>query len=211
MLTTLTTSLISFISTNIDDIFILTILFSQVGKNLSKKDIVLGQYLGVGLLVLFSILASHSLNRIQTEYLGLLGIIPIFLGIKSWLDFVKNKKRTVSIEKDSSANKADLTDETLLTSGLRPHFLNVTLLTLGNGSNNIGIYVPLFSRYSVIDLIITVLIFIIMIAIWCYFSFKLANLSFIQEELLHRHQVFIIPVIFIGLGIYILIDSGLFN
>lgn len=210
MLTTLTTSLISFISTNIDDIFILTILFSQVGKNLSKKDIVLGQYLGVGPLVLFSILASHSLNRIQTEYLGLLGIIPIFLGIKSWLDFVKNKKRTVSIEKDSSANKADLTDETLLTSGLRPHFLNVTLLTLGNGSNNIGIYVPLFSRYSVIDLIITVLIFIIMIAIWCYFSFKLANLSFIQEEL-HRHQVFIIPVIFIGLGIYILIDSGLFN
>ncbi|MDA3964277.1 cadmium resistance transporter [Enterococcus thailandicus] len=210
MLTTLTTSLISFISTNIDDIFILTILFSQVGKNLSKKDIVLGQYLGVGLLVLFSILASHSLNRIQTEYLGLLGIIPIFLGIKSWLDFVKNKKRTASIEKDSSANKADLTDETLLTSGLRPHFLNVTLLTLGNGSNNIGIYVPLFSRYSVIDLIITVLIFIIMIAIWCYFSFKLANLSFIQEEL-HRHQVFIIPVIFIGLGIYILIDSGLFN
>lgn len=210
MLTTLTTSLISFISTNIDDIFILTILFSQVGKNLSKKDIVLGQYLGVGLLVLFSILASHSLNRIQTEYLGLLGIIPIFLGIKSWLDFVKNKKRTASIEKDSSANKADLTDETLLTSGLRPHFLNVTLLTLGNGSNNIGIYVPLFSRYSVIDLIITVLIFIIMIAIWCYFSFKLANLSFIEEEL-HRHQVFIIPVIFIGLGIYILIDSGLFN
>ncbi|MEQ7179995.1 cadmium resistance transporter [Enterococcus thailandicus] len=210
MLTTLTTSLISFISTNIDDIFILTILFSQVGKNLSKKDIVLGQYLGVGLLVLFSILASHSLNRIQTEYLGLLGIIPIFLGIKSWLDFVKNKKRTASIEKDSSANKADLTDETLLTSGLRPHFLNVTLLTLGNGSNNIGIYVPLFSRYSVIDLILTVLIFIIMIAIWCYFSFKLANLSFIQEEL-HRHQVFIIPVIFIGLGIYILIDSGLFN
>ncbi|WP_270608785.1 cadmium resistance transporter [Enterococcus thailandicus] len=210
MLTTLTTSLISFISTNIDDIFILTILFSQVGKNLSKKDIVFGQYLGVGLLVLFSILASHSLNRIQTEYLGLLGIIPIFLGIKSWLDFVKNKKRTASIEKDSSANKADLTDETLLTSGLRPHFLNVTLLTLGNGSNNIGIYVPLFSRYSVIDLILTVLIFIIMIAIWCYFSFKLANLSFIQEEL-HRHQVFIIPVIFIGLGIYILIDSGLFN
>lgn len=210
MLTTLTTSLISFISTNIDDIFILTILFSQVGKNLSKKDIVLGQYLGVGLLVLFSILASHSLNRIQTEYLGLLGIIPIFLGIKSWLDFVKNKKRTASIEKDSSANKADLTDETLLTSGLRPHFLNVTLLTLGNGSNNIGIYVPLFSRYSVIDLILTVLIFIIMIAIWCYFSFKLANLSFIQEEL-HRHQVFIIPVIFIGLGIYIIIDSGLFN
>lgn len=210
MLTTLTTSLISFISTNIDDIFILTILFSQVGKNLSKKDIVLGQYLGVGLLVLFSILASHSLNRIQTEYLGLLGIIPIFLGIKSWLDFVKNKKRTASIEKDSSANKADLTDETLLTSGLRPHFLNVTLLTIGNGSNNIGIYVPLFSRYSVIDLILTVLIFIIMIAIWCYFSFKLANLSFIQEEL-HRHQVFIIPVIFIGLGIYILIDSGLFN
>lgn len=210
MLTTLTTSMISFISTNIDDIFILTILFSQVGKNLSKKDIVLGQYLGVGLLVLFSILASHSLNRIQTEYLGLLGIIPIFLGIKSWLDFVKNKKRTASIEKDSSANKADLTDETLLTSGLRPHFLNVTLLTLGNGSNNIGIYVPLFSRYSVIDLIISVLIFIIMIAIWCYFSFKLANLSFIQEEL-HRHQAFIIPVIFIGLGIYILIDSGLFN
>ncbi|MDA3973250.1 cadmium resistance transporter [Enterococcus thailandicus] len=210
MLTTLTTSLISFISTNIDDIFILTILFSQVGKNLSKKDIVLGQYLGVGLLVLFSILASHSLNRIQTEYLGLLGIIPIFLGIKSWLDFVKNKKRTASIEKDSSANKADLTDETLLTSGLRPHFLNVTLLTLGNGSNNIGIYVPLFSRYSVIDLVISVLIFIIMIAIWCYFSFKLANLSFIQEEL-HRHQAFIIPVIFIGLGIYILIDSGLFN
>nr|WP_242590604.1 cadmium resistance transporter [Enterococcus sp. MSG2901] len=202
--------MISFISTNIDDIFILTILFSQVGKNLSKKDIVFGQYLGVGLLVLISILASHSLNRIQTEYLGLLGFIPIFLGIKSWFDFVKNKKRTSFIEKETSADETDLPDEKLLTSGLRPHFLNVTLLTIGNGSNNIGIYIPLFSRYSFIDLIITILIFMIMIAIWCYLSFKLANLSFIKEEL-KRHQVFLIPVIFIGLGIYILIDSGLLN
>jgi cadmium resistance protein CadD (predicted permease) len=62
MLGILITSIASFASTNIDDIFILMILYSQVNEKIKKRDIVIGQYLGIGILVVLSILGAFGLH-----------------------------------------------------------------------------------------------------------------------------------------------------
>lgn len=102
--TTIITGFVSFVGTNVDDTFVLAIWFSQVDSLLRTKDIVLGQFL-----VLVSVLAAYSLSFIPTDKVGWLGVVPIFLGIKRWLQYRLQSrrdpeedevKRTISREKD---------------------------------------------------------------------------------------------------------------
>ncbi|MDJ0551767.1 MAG: cadmium resistance transporter, partial [Microcystis sp. M49637_WE12] len=55
MITAISTAIAAFIATNLDDILILTILFTQVNKLFRRRHIVIGQYLGFILLILASL------------------------------------------------------------------------------------------------------------------------------------------------------------
>lgn len=53
--------MLAFISTNIDDIFILMLFFSVSASEYDRMKVVLGQYSGLGLLFVFSLLISAGL------------------------------------------------------------------------------------------------------------------------------------------------------
>ena len=72
-----------YISTSIDYLIILIILFAQLSQNKQKWHIYAGQYLGTGLLVGASLVAAYVVNFMPEEWMvGLLGLIPIYLGIR---------------------------------------------------------------------------------------------------------------------------------
>ncbi|MBV7389636.1 cadmium resistance transporter [Enterococcus sp. ALS3] len=209
------TNIVSFVSTNLDDIFVLTIFFSQIGSKVKKTDVVFGQYLGIGLLVLISIIASYGLSFFSSDKLGLLGFIPIILGIKSLIDHKKESKNAVSSEDDKERVETQITvdnvgNKNILTGIIRPQILKVMFVTIANGADNIGIYIPLFSRYSLGQLVITIIIFSIMIAFWCFLGYKLANFPFIKRQL-EKYKHIAIPLVFIALGLYIIFESGLIS
>ena len=74
---TILTSIIAFASTNIDDLFILTLFFGD--KRYKPLDIYLGQYLGIIVLIAISVSGSLIGNFIDSKYIGLLGLFPIYL------------------------------------------------------------------------------------------------------------------------------------
>jgi cadmium resistance protein CadD (predicted permease) len=74
-------SIIAFATTNLDDIFILTLFFSNSGY--TTKNVILGQYLGISTLIAISFVGSFIGLIIDPKYIGLLGLIPIYMGIKS--------------------------------------------------------------------------------------------------------------------------------
>ena len=63
------TSIVSFAGTNIDDIFVLMVLFAQAERRQERAKIAAGQYLGIGLLTLLSIAGGTIL------YMALLRLI----------------------------------------------------------------------------------------------------------------------------------------
>ena len=80
---TIVSALLVFVSTSIDYFVVLTILFASQGKK-GLKSIYVGQYLGTGLLVLASLIAAYFLNFIPQDWIiGLLGLIPLGLGIRA--------------------------------------------------------------------------------------------------------------------------------
>ncbi|MFP7154151.1 CadD family cadmium resistance transporter [Weissella paramesenteroides] len=207
LILTILSALGSFIVTNIDDIFVLMLLFSQAssqakasngrtvkGNRIYPKDIVIGQYLGFALLVLISLLATFGVTLIPDQWVGLLGLIPIYLGVKLFIKGEDEDEGAIL----SSFNK------------FNKFYLSVAFITFANGGDNIGIYVPFFSTLNNNQLVITVVTFFIMVAVWCLIGYRLARFRYVSETL-ETYGRWVIPIVFIGLGFYIMAENNIFS
>ncbi|WP_454053061.1 cadmium resistance transporter [Clostridium sp. Marseille-Q7071] len=217
MISTIIMAFVSFISTNIDDIFILMIFFSETSDVMKTHHIVIGQYLGIGALIIISIIGSLGVSIIPYEYIGILGFVPMYLGIKAYVDYKKKSKSEENIAyrqvKDIENNKfEEITNteireqKTFSRRFINSAVIKVFSVTFANGGDNIGIYIPLFTRMDLVNIIVTVIIFMFLIGIWCFIALKLSKHLLVQKFIEKYRHIFV-PIIFIMLGIFILIDS----
>ena len=197
MIQNVITSIILYSGTAVDLLIILMLFFA---KRKSRKDIIniyLGQFLGSGSLILLSLLFAFVLNYIPSkEILGLLGLIPIFLGLKVLL-------------------LGDSDGEAIAKEGLRKDNKNliflVAMITFAScGADNIGVFVPYFTTLNLANLIVALLTFLVMIYLLVFYAQKLAQVSSVGE-ILEKYSRWFIAVVYLGLGIYILIENNSFD
>ena len=188
----------AFVATNIDDIFVLMMFFSSL--TFPVRQVVLGQFIGIGLLIAISALGSLISLVVPTYIIGLMGIIPIVIGIKN---LVEIRKKDKSLSRQAVQNKKK--NRSYFS------FLSVAAVTFSNGGDNIGVYVPLFSKYNTVSQITTLTaVFIAMTAVWCISSYYFMNHPLVASKIRHIGNI-ILPFVLIGLGIYILTESFLFT
>ncbi|HEM5174156.1 TPA: CadD family cadmium resistance transporter [Streptococcus suis] len=197
MIQNVVTSIILYSGTAIDLLIILMLFFA---KRKSRKDIIniyLGQFLGSVSLILLSLLFAFVLNYIPSkEILGLLGLIPIFLGLKVLL-------------------LGDSDGEAIAKDGLRKDNKNliflVAMITFAScGADNIGVFVPYFTTLNLANLIVALLTFLVMIYLLVFSAQKLAQVPSVGETL-EKYSRWFIAVVYLGLGIYILIENNSFD
>ncbi|HEM2866434.1 TPA: CadD family cadmium resistance transporter [Streptococcus suis] len=191
------TSIILYSGTAVDLLIILMLFFA---KRKSRKDIIniyLGQFLGSVSLILLSLLFAFVLDYIPSkEILGLLGLIPIFLGLKVLL-------------------LGDSDGEAIAKDGLRKDNKNliflVAMITFAScGADNIGVFVPYFTTLNLANLIVTLLTFLVMIYLLVFSAQKLAQVPSVGETL-EKYSRWFIAVVYLGLGMYILIENNSFD
>ena len=86
MMTTILTAAAVYVATGIDYLVILILLFSQIKKG-QEKHVWIGQYIGTVIIILVGILVALGVANLipQQWVLGLLGLLPLYLGIKVWV------------------------------------------------------------------------------------------------------------------------------
>ena len=197
MIQNIVTSIILYSGTAVDLLIILMLFFA---KRKSRKDIIniyLGQFLGSVSLIFLSLLFAFVLNYIPSkEILGLLGLIPIFLGLKVLL-------------------LGDSDGEAIAKEGLRKDNKNliflVAMITFAScGADNIGVFVPYFTTLNLANLIVALLTFLIMIYLLVFSAQKLAQVSSVGETL-EKYSRWFVAVVYLGLGIYILVENNSFD
>jgi len=192
---TLLTAVLAFASTNIDDLFILAIFFGD--KRFSIRDICLGQYLGIGSLVVISYLGASMGRWVDVRYIGLLGFFPIYLGIRQLIEL---------FNASSPEDKSQWNERQNLSTG----FLAVASITFANGGDNIGTYIPLFSTLNNADLSILLFVFILMVAFWLASALYLSQRPLLAKTI-ERYGHIITPIVLCFLGIYILYENSSFT
>lgn len=73
-------AIVAFASTNTDDIFVLVTFFSDI--SFTVRDVVIGQYMGIGALYTVSAIAAMISLIIPPTSVGLLGLAPIAIGTR---------------------------------------------------------------------------------------------------------------------------------
>ena len=191
------TAVAVFIATNLDDLFVLMIFFSN--KEFKTKQIVLGQYIGVMALIATSALSYFLQLIIPLNWIGLLGILPIIIGLKKLKD-LKDKKEISANYNVNEENKSYFSKVRSSKS------LLVALISFINGGDNIEVYIPLFASISLNQMFIVISVFLIMILIWCYISFNLVEDRIVGDKI-KKYGHIILPFVLIFLGIIILARS----
>lgn len=196
--TAISTGITAFAATNLDDIVILLLFFSQVNAVFQKRHIVAGQYLGFGALVLASLPGFFGSLLFPRPWIGLLGLVPIAIGISQWLDRDEDDSEMEMPEWSSSRSG--------WSSFISPQTYSVAAITFANGGDNIGIYVPLFASNSWESLIAIVGVFFSLVGVWCYTACQLTRIPLVAETLT-RYGSQLVPFVLVGLGALILVDS----
>ena len=205
---TILTGIFVFVSTNIDDLLLLTLLYSSV--NFRKPHIVVGQYLGSTAIILLSTVGFFGKLVFPLEWIGFLVLVPILMGISRLIKLFSKQRPISEVYKLNT-----YTQTTTLPSLSRTVFgpllslqtYTVALLTITNGSDNISTYIPLFASVSLIRMGVLIGLFLLLAGIWCYLGYVLAHHPAVAY-IIERYGRILLPFVFIMLGILILVKTG---
>lgn len=180
-----------FAGTNADDIVVLTVLFLSARACGTPKawQIVAGQYAGIAALVTVSAGAALGLMVVPDPWVGLLGVVAVALGLR----------RLVWPVPAGADGRPTLVPATGLAS--------VAGVTVVNGGDNVAIYTPVFRAIGVTDSLITIVVFAVMVTIWCAAGGWLGSHRRLVS-IIERWGHWLVPSVFIVAGTAVLVSSG---
>ncbi|RUR76813.1 cadmium resistance transporter [Chlorogloeopsis fritschii PCC 9212] len=207
--TLITEAIIAFTATNIDDFIILLLFFSQLNHQFRRCHIFIGQYLGFLAIIIVSLPGFLGGLIIPKAWIGLLGILPIVIGIKQLVsqEVEGSEVQTVTTNFNTSTNKHPIIN--IILSIFSPQTYKVAAIIFANGGDNVGIYIPLFAGYRLTELLVIIIIFLIMKSIWYTLTYLLASQSKVAL-ILTRYGKSFVPFVLIALGLYIMYERGTF-
>jgi cadmium resistance protein CadD (predicted permease) len=186
-------AVVLFLSTNVDDFVVLIAFFAN--PSFRARDIVAGQYAGTAALFAVSVAGALFSLVIPEAYVGLLGIFPILVGIRKLLELRHDRAE------DGSVKNLDVT------TGGYGKIANVALVTMANGGDNIGVYIPAFAVHSGSQVAIIASVFVAMTALLCMLAHWMVSHPRLGAPL-RRYGHILAPLVLIALGILIIYDAG---
>ena len=186
----------AFAATNIDDIFLLMMFFSS--SNLAARHVVAGQYAGFVLLLGISAVGSLANLVVPSKIIGLLGLVPIAIGVKKLFD-IRTSPKSDGIQVQGLQTKK----------GSRSYrsVSRVAAVTFTHGSDNIGVYVPLFATHGTsVEITTLIAASLVMTGVWCVAGHYAVNHSFLARQL-RRFGHLVFPFVLIVIGISVLAEA----
>lgn len=181
-----------YLSTSIENVVILVGVFCANPAN--AKAVRLGFGIGSLALLLISLATLTVAAWIPIRYLGLLGLIPITLGI-------------YEIFRSCGKDASDDSTPQNIPQARGEVVLSASLLMVANGGDTIAVFAPLFAETERIGVVVMTVGFILAALGLSFASGRICVLPQLSEPL-KKYGPRIAPIIMIGIGIYILLNTG---
>lgn len=208
-----------FAVSNVDDILMLALFFGRsagqpstgqpstgqpsndrhsTDQHRATRRIVAGQYLGFALLLAISVAAAYGATFLPASALAYLGLLPLALGLRAaWAEW-RDRRRADPGEREP-AEKAG-----------GPKALHVAAVAFANGSDNIGVYTPVFATAGAAGISVYAAVFLVLVGVWCaagrFFATR-PSVALVIQRWGHVLQ----PLVLIALGLFILVRGGAFG
>lgn len=172
--------IITFLGINLDFMVILLLLLNKY----KWYSVFMGNLIGL----LFFVVLSFTAGRIITEFtpewvIGLFGLIPIYMALAGGEEKVGN----INIKS--------------------PIFATAVTYVSVCSDDNISIFLPILARLSWLELLMTIGMMVILSLMIVLGLVWFGNLKFVKL-ILERWNELIVKIVYIGIGVYVLIDSS---
>ena len=179
-----------FVTTNIDDIFVLVGFFSD--PKFKPRQIALGQLAGLAALYAASVVFALLALVVSPAWIGFLGVLPILIGLKK----IQELRHGDATDDDDAAVKSS-----------RGNVLAVAAVTIANGGDNLSIYIPIFATLSALEVALIGLVFVTMTFVWVGAAFWLTHHPTLGAPI-RRYGQRVVPFVLVALGAWILVEAG---
>ncbi|MEB3325540.1 MAG: cadmium resistance transporter [Cyanobacteriota bacterium] len=191
----------AFSATNIDDLFLLMLLFSPGESTRRPWQVVCGQYVGISVLVAVSLLSLLGRIAFPEGLIGLLGLFPINLGLSQLGETFCKESLSAPL-----TPSPDETEENTLAEGVLAAIIGVATLTIANGSDNISVYMAMLANSDGLRLPVILATFALLTGLWCLLAWWLTKTPVLQEPL-QRFRRDLAPLLLVGIGALVLGES----
>lgn len=192
LLSVIVTATGAFVGTNVDDLVALFLLILGMPKDqLRTWQIFAGQYVGFAVLIIVSLGAAAALHGVPGTWAGLLGLVPIALGVVGLVRLVRRRHGTADDY------------QPILVNGVIP----VTIITVANGADNVSVYTLLFRGSAIADVVVTIAVFLVLLAVWCTIALAVGRRGRVLFDFIRVGQ-WLAPIVFLLIGVTILLRNG---
>jgi cadmium resistance protein CadD (predicted permease) len=179
----------AFVGTNIDNAVVTVVMVVAAPAERARR-IAAGQVLGFCLLVIAAAGMAVLLFEIPTRVIGLLGLVPLAIGIRGLFGLRHRESRS-----------------RLARRAVGSGFVSAALVTIGAGGDNLAVYIPLFKASHVAGTIETLLVFAVgevLLTIFVLFAGQHRRVRAVVDSV----AVFGAPVLYCAIGVLVLAQAG---
>lgn len=178
--------------TNVDDILLLALYFGQAGDRRAAVRIVAGQYAGFTAIVVVSVAGALGAGLLPRSVLPYLGHCRCCSGLRAaWRAW----RARADGEEASPAPAMTV-----------PGVAAVTFAGGGDNIGVIGVYVPVFATAGAGGMAVFVVVFLVLVGVWCVLGRFLATRP-VTARALARWGHVLLPVVLVALGLLILFTT----
>jgi cadmium resistance protein CadD (predicted permease) len=196
------------LATTFDDNIYLTSFFGRVSRTFRPRHVVVGEFLGLTILISISLVGYFVGMIVSDMWVGLLGVLPIMIGIHQLMNKEDDENSDVieEVEKVHTEVGRPRIKQSLWSTIRDPKTHRVTAVHVSNGGNNVAVYIPLFASSSLPSLGVILTMCYMTIGFWCFCSYNLTRFPGISV-LIARYGRKIAPFVLIYLGLSIIVKS----
>ncbi len=184
-------SFMAFISTSIDNLFLLVTLSLHPKYGVAKVR--QGYLLAVLAMIGFCLLFAQGIQQLPTDLIPYIGFVPLSIGLYELWQLLRRKKSTALVSSEFTPKEGG-------------SFLTITLIMITHSWDSIAVLAPLLSdtRPGLIGWMVASIL--AAAAILTFGAQKAVGHSKVRS-LLKRYAPKILPFLLIGVGLYILTNT----
>jgi len=182
---------IAFLSTNIDN-FLLTAAQYAAAPAHRVRRITIGQILGFTVILVVSLSGAAILFEISAAWIGLLGLVPLALGVRGLVAHVRHRNQ----------ERAGWP----VAGGV----ITAALVGIGSSGDNLAVYIPLWRECNLVEAVAVVGCFIVFDLILCWGA-HITGRHPRTERTFEAVGSWASPVLYCVIGVVILLRAGTFT
>jgi len=186
-------AVVAFVGTNMDDFVVLLLLVLGTARDeTSRHQIVIGQYIGFCVLLVAGLGGAALFGLIGTQWIGLLGILPIALGLNGF--------------RRAARHSTEEPNGTRFSGGV----LRIAVVTVANGGDNISVYIPLFRELSAGSKVIASGAMLVMLGLWCAAALTVGHHARLIPGIV-RIGRWLTPSVYVVIGIVVILRAAVWH